>query len=98
MHTAHALDPVDDFIEAAAVQTLHIHRDRPVVPGDILVFMPGRYQYPPHSGRLAAETTKIGSEEIENLVALLKRVAQEILPNEMQVRLPETYRCPSGHC
>jgi HrpA-like RNA helicase len=40
--TAHTVKPVDDFIEGAAIQTLKIHRTKPVPVGDILIFMPGR--------------------------------------------------------
>ncbi|KIR42482.1 ATP-dependent RNA helicase prh1 [Cryptococcus deuterogattii 99/473] len=38
--TQHVLEPVDDFIEAAARQVMTIHCS-PNSPGDILVFMPG---------------------------------------------------------
>ncbi|KAK4688275.1 hypothetical protein P7C73_g1837, partial [Tremellales sp. Uapishka_1] len=72
VHTAHVLEPVDDFIEAAAVKTMHIHRKPPVEKGDVLVFMPG-------------------SEEIENLVALLKRVAAEIPATDMQLQVLPLY-------
>lgn len=39
--TQHVLEPVDDFIEAAARQVMTIHCS-PDSPGDILVFMPGQ--------------------------------------------------------
>ena len=40
--TRHVLQPVDDFIEAAARNVMQIHL-RPNADGDILVFMPGTY-------------------------------------------------------
>ncbi|AFR92854.2 ATP-dependent RNA helicase prh1 [Cryptococcus neoformans C23] len=38
--TQHVLEPVDDFIEAAARQVMTVHCS-PDSPGDVLVFMPG---------------------------------------------------------
>lgn len=38
--TQHSLEPVDDFVEAAARQVLLLHCT-PGAPGDVLVFMPG---------------------------------------------------------
>ena len=35
------VDPVDDFIEAAANKVMAIHCTIPAVQGDVLVFMPG---------------------------------------------------------
>jgi HrpA-like RNA helicase len=42
--TRHVVDPVDDFIEAAANKVMAIHCAVPAVQGDVLVFMPGEYQ------------------------------------------------------
>jgi HrpA-like RNA helicase len=39
--TRHVVDPVDDFIEAAANKVMAIHCTKPEVQGDVLVFMPG---------------------------------------------------------
>ena len=39
--TRHVVDPVDDFIEAAANKVMAIHCATPAVQGDMLVFMPG---------------------------------------------------------
>jgi HrpA-like RNA helicase len=41
--TRHVVDPVDDFIEAAANKVMAIHCAVPAVQGDVLVFMPGEY-------------------------------------------------------
>lgn len=38
--TRHIIRPVDDFIESAAKNVMHIHL-RPKAEGDVLVFMPG---------------------------------------------------------
>jgi len=35
------VDPVDDFIEAAANKVMALHCATPAVQGDVLVFMPG---------------------------------------------------------
>lgn len=40
--TRHVVDPVDDFIEAAANKVMAIHCTKPEVEGDVLVFMPGK--------------------------------------------------------
>jgi hypothetical protein len=42
--TRHVVDPVDDFIEAAANKVMAIHCAIPAVQGDVLVFMPGESQ------------------------------------------------------
>lgn len=42
--TRHVVDPVDDFIEAAANKVMAIHCAIPAVQGDVLVFMPGEFQ------------------------------------------------------
>ena len=42
--TRHVVDPVDDFIEAAANKVMAIHCAIPSVQGDVLVFMPGEFQ------------------------------------------------------
>jgi HrpA-like RNA helicase len=42
--TRHVVDPVDDFIEAAANKVMAIHCAVPAVQGDVLVFMPGESQ------------------------------------------------------
>ena len=39
--TRHVVDPVDDFIEAAANKVMALHCATPAVQGDVLVFMPG---------------------------------------------------------
>jgi HrpA-like RNA helicase len=39
--TRHVVEPVDDFIEAAANKVMGIHCAKPEVKGDMLVFMPG---------------------------------------------------------
>lgn len=44
--TRHAIEPVDDFIEAAAKQALSIHCS-PNAAGDILIFMPGKQENAP---------------------------------------------------
>jgi len=44
--TRHVVDPVDDFIEAAANKVMAIHYATPAVQGDVLVFMPGESHLP----------------------------------------------------
>ena len=44
--TRHVVDPVDDFIEAAANKVMAIHCSKPEVQGDVLVFMPGQSLFP----------------------------------------------------
>jgi HrpA-like RNA helicase len=44
--TRHVVDPVDDFIEAAANKVMAIHCAVPAVQGDVLVFMPGESDPP----------------------------------------------------
>jgi HrpA-like RNA helicase len=44
--TRHVVDPVDDFIEAAANKVMAIHCAIPAVQGDVLVFMPGESHSP----------------------------------------------------
>lgn len=41
VNTRHIVDPVDDFIEAAANRVVQIHCADPTPKGDMLVFMPG---------------------------------------------------------
>jgi HrpA-like RNA helicase len=43
--TRHVVEPVDDFIEAAANKVMGIHCAKPEVKGDMLVFMPGTSFY-----------------------------------------------------
>jgi ATP-dependent RNA helicase DHX33 len=40
--TRHVVDPVDDYIEAAANKVMQVHCTVPSLKGDMLVFMPGK--------------------------------------------------------
>jgi len=56
------VDPVDDFIEAAANKVMAIHCAIPSVQGDVLVFMPGEFQLSSRTRKLSILIDRFGRD------------------------------------
>lgn len=86
--TSHVAAPVDDFIEGAADAVMMVHTRSPTPKGEVLVFMPGEFGL----GCSCASTALTpGSDEIETLVALLRRRAHDLPPDSETLQVLPLY-------